>query len=328
MSEQLSRRCPARRRIRARGHGGVREEGRRHQGRWSTRPTTQAQTQRAVDGDGADRCCSTGIEERITFATVPGRAADAWCATGRRGPRRVPEARHRRCSPNRCWRSASPRASNERPYYVVHHTFDVAGNWGVRRDGRGQEAGRRGDRHQRSERGGVARPRQGAAEGSDADDRRRAWASNPICTRADGMCPFHAASLDARRRQRQAHDRVAGDARAVPVGDVRSGARHPHCRNPKRCATGSTSCTSRCSPTTPARRSSPAFAAFKTQSEPVMYLADKNGTSPSASTDRSTAPKRVKRSADYSADYYLTSWKVFGMLSNMESDPKTDLRRR
>lgn len=159
--------------------------------------------------------------------------------------------------------------------YVVRYTFDVPGNWGVRATVPGKHPGDAAIAI--ADPNTVEFPVPGKAlpkvvTPTTAD----AMGVEPICTRAEGTCPFHTASLDSLVGNGKptvvllATPALCVSAMCGPVLDilisesaaVRDQLNIVHVEvfadN-----TGKTL--------------APAFAAFHTDSEPVMYLADKNG---------------------------------------------------
>jgi hypothetical protein len=135
----------------------------------------------------------TGIDERITFALLQGVPPSLFP-----GKSEVKVAFQKPGTEVLTAAMVAERKSEgiaERPYYVVHHTFDVPGNWGLQ----ATTAGRKPANlvFQVDDGGAVAWPTVGKqlpkTQTPTAVD---TMGVNPICTRSEGTCPFHAASLD------------------------------------------------------------------------------------------------------------------------------------
>jgi hypothetical protein len=216
----------------------------------------------------------SGIEERVTFAlfegvpaSLVGPDAEVKVAFQKPGTEVLTEA------------VVAERKSDgieDRPYYVVHHTFDTPGDWGLRAT--------------------IAGKKPGDAVVTINDPATAAWpvpgkalprvetptpdntlGVNPICTNSKGTCPFHTTSLDAVAGKNGkptiallATPALCQSATCGPVLDILMGETeavrdrlnivHVEVFSD---STGKTL--------------SPAFAAFKTDSEPVMYMADAKG---------------------------------------------------
>ena len=135
----------------------------------------------------------TGIEERITFALFEGVPAKLV------GPSAEVRVAFQKPSTKVLTESvvAERKSSGieDRPYYVVHHTFDVAGDWGLRATVAGKKPGDavitiNDPAAVAWPTPGDALPKQQTPTAIDTMD------VNPICTRSEGVCPFHAKSLD------------------------------------------------------------------------------------------------------------------------------------
>jgi hypothetical protein len=136
----------------------------------------------------------TGLDERVTFALVRGVPGtpfveeDVHVAFLKPGTQ-VPT------EPVVAERKASP-VEQVKAYYLVHHTFDVPGNWELHATAPGMKPGNLAfevvdPATVKWPVPGGALPRTPTPTAADP------MGVNPICTRADGPCPFHAASLDA-----------------------------------------------------------------------------------------------------------------------------------
>jgi hypothetical protein len=216
----------------------------------------------------------TGIEERITFALFQGvpatlvpAGAVVHVAFQKPGTKALTEA------------IPAVRKSEgitERPYYVVHHEFDVAGDWGLRATVVGKKPGDAVITINDPD--AVAWPTPGdALPKVKTPTTTDALGVDPICTRSEGTCPFHERSLDTLVGNGKptivmlSTPALCQSAVCGPVLDIllteteanRERANIVHVEVFAD-ATGKTL--------------SPAFAAFKTQSEPVLYLADRRGT--------------------------------------------------
>jgi hypothetical protein len=163
----------------------------------------------------------------------------------------------------------------DRPYYVVHHTFDSPGDWGLRATIAGKKPGDAVITV--NDPSTVAWPVPGKALPKvETPTPANTLGVDPICTHSDGICPFHTASLDKLIGNGRptiallATPALCQSATCGPVLDILISASdavrdklnivHVEVFSD---ATGKTL--------------SPAFAAFKTDSEPVMYMADKDG---------------------------------------------------
>jgi hypothetical protein len=216
----------------------------------------------------------SGIDERVTFAlfegvpaSLVGPAAEVKVAFLKPGAQELtdPVVAERKSD-----------GIEDRPYYVVHHNFDVPGDWGLRAVIAGKKPGDAALTI--SDPSTVAWPVPGKplprVETPTPDNTLDV---NPICTHSEGICPFHTTSLDAVLGKNGkptiallATPALCQSATCGPVLDiliaeteaVRDKLNIVHVEVYKD-ASGKTL--------------SPAFAAFQTDSEPVMYLADKRG---------------------------------------------------
>ncbi|MEY2472619.1 MAG: hypothetical protein QOK28_1948 [Actinomycetota bacterium] len=216
----------------------------------------------------------SGIEERVTFAmfegvpaSLVGPDATVHVAFQKPGTKELTEP------------VAAERKSDgieDRPYYVVHHNFDTAGDWGLRAMIAGKKPGDAVITI--NDPSAVAWPVPGKPLPKVATPTpANPMDVNPICTHSEGVCPFHTASLDALVGKNGkptiallATPALCQSATCGPVLDIliaesesvrdRLNIVHVEVYSD---ASGKTL--------------SPAFAAFKTDSEPVMYMADNNG---------------------------------------------------
>jgi hypothetical protein len=83
----------------------------------------------------------------------------------------------------------------DRPYYVVEHNFDVPGNWGLQATAAGHKPANLvfeviDPATAKFPTPGTAIPKTTTPTSTDT------MGVNPICTRSEGICPFHAQSLD------------------------------------------------------------------------------------------------------------------------------------
>jgi hypothetical protein len=172
----------------------------------------------------------------------------------------------------------------DRPYYLVHHNFDVAGDWGVQATVTGKKPGN--GVITVNDPATVAWPTPGKPVPKVASPTpANTLGVNPICTRNPSPCPFHDHSLDTVLGNGKptivllATPALCQSATCGPVLDIlmdeaasvatRANVVHVEVYTD---STGKTA--------------SPAFAAFHTDSEPVLYLADKAGIV----TDRLNGP--------------------------------------
>ncbi len=215
----------------------------------------------------------SGIEERITFALFQGvpaslvpAATEVMVSFQKPGTKVLTEA-------VRAERKSE--GIGERPYYVVRHNFDAAGDWGVRATVAGKKPGDavitiNDPATAAWPTPGEALPKVKTPTASDT------LGVNPICTRSEGPCPWHDASLDTLLGNGKptivllATPALCQSATCGPVLDILLGERgtlgtkvnvvHVEVFND---TTGKTL--------------SPAFAAFKVTSEPVLFFADRGG---------------------------------------------------
>ncbi len=237
------------------------------------KPTRNAQDD-VLSAVMAGSMYQTGVDERITFALFQGVPASLVPASA--GVKVAFQKPGTKVLTDAVVAERKSGGIDERPYYVVRHTFDAPGDWGFRATIAGKKAGDAVIKI--NDPAAVAWPTPGtklpkvktptAADGLGV---------SPICTRSEGTCPFHAQSLD----------RVLGNGRPTvlllatpalcksatcgPVLDILMaetesiGARANivHVEVYKD-GTGTTL--------------SEPFALFKTESEPVLYFADARGT--------------------------------------------------
>jgi hypothetical protein len=134
----------------------------------------------------------TGIDERVTFALLQGvppspfSGGEVKVAFQKPGTEVLTE------------KVAALRKSDgidERPYYVVRHNFDVAGNWGMQATVEGRKPANLV--FEVIDPGSAAFPTPGEAiPKTKTPTSADTMGVNPICTRSEGVCPFHAQSLD------------------------------------------------------------------------------------------------------------------------------------
>ena len=134
----------------------------------------------------------TGIDERVTFALLQGvppspfQGGEVRVAFQTPGTQVLTE------------KVAALRKSDgvdERPYYVVQHKFDAPGNWGMQATVQGRKPANLV--FEVIDPASAAFPTPGEAipktKTPTAGD---TMGVNPICTRSEGICPFHEQSLD------------------------------------------------------------------------------------------------------------------------------------
>ncbi|HVV35485.1 MAG TPA: hypothetical protein VHC63_02700 [Acidimicrobiales bacterium] len=232
-----------------------------------------------------------GIQERVTFAlfqgvpaTLVGADSAVHVAFQKPGTNEFSE-------PIEAERKSA--GIEDRPYYMVHYTFDEPGNWGLRATVDGKTPGDAALTI--NDPAKVEWPVPGkplfAVQTPTVDNTMDV---NPICTRADGTCPFHTTSLDAVLGKNGkptvallATPALCQSATCGPVLEILM-ADSEAVRDKLNIVhvevysdmTGKTL--------------SPAFAAFHTDSEPVMYLADKHGVV----TERFNGPFDKTEAAD------------------------------
>jgi hypothetical protein len=216
----------------------------------------------------------TGIEERVTFALFQGVPASLVPASAavkvafqKPGTKQLTEA---------VVAERKSEGIDERPYYVVHHEFDAAGDWGLRATVEGKKPGDAVITI--NDPAAVAWPTPGTALPKvETPTTADALGVNPICTRSEGTCPFHERSLDTvvgngkptivmLSTPALCQSAVCGPVLDILIAETESVRERANIVHIEVFAddTGKTL--------------SPAFAAFKTQSEPILYLADKRGT--------------------------------------------------
>jgi hypothetical protein len=154
-------------------------------------PTTQRQKD-LLQCVAAGFNLQTGIDERVTFALLQGvppspfSGGEVKVAFQKPGTEVLTE------------KVAALRKSDgieERPYYVVQHKFDVAGNWGMQ----ATVAGRKPANlvFEVIDPTAAAFPTPGEAiPKTKTPTAADTMGVNPICTRSEGICPFHGQSLD------------------------------------------------------------------------------------------------------------------------------------
>ena len=235
--------------------------------------TTSAGQQDVLSYVQAGSMYQSGINERVTFALFQGVpaslvGADAVVSVAFQKP-----GTKVLTDPVLAVRKSE--GIEDRPYYVVHHEFDVAGNWGVRATIPGKQAG---DAVLTvNDPAKVAWPVPGAPLPKIASPTPgNAMGVNPICTRSEGMCPFHAQSLDAvvgngkptvvlLATPALCQSATCGPVLDILMGEVAASASKLNVVHIE-VYTDSTG-----------KTAAPAFAAFHTDSEPAMFLANKSG---------------------------------------------------
>jgi hypothetical protein len=215
----------------------------------------------------------TGIDERVTFALFEGVPASLVPASAV-----VHVAFQKPNTKELTEPVVAERKSagiEERPYYVVAHNFDVAGDWGLRATVVGKKPGDAVIKINDPATvawptPGTALPKMKTPTPSDPMD------IDPICTRAEGTCPFHAQSLHSVLGNGKptiallATPALCQSATCGPVLDILLAESQPVTDKLNivhvEVYTDSTG-----------KTLSPSFAAFHTESEPVCYFADANG---------------------------------------------------
>ena len=238
----------------------------------SDSPTTQRQGD-LLQAVQAGFNFQTGIDERITFALLQGVPPKPFSGTGevrvafqKPGTRVLTPA------------VVAQRKSSgieDRPYYVVNHTFDVAGNWGLQ----ATTAGRKPANlvFQVDDPSAVKWPTPGKAlPKTKTPTAVDTMGVDPICTRSEGTCPFHAASLDRLLLNGKptivllATPALCKSATCGPVLDILMAESEPHLASVNvvhiEVFTDDTG-----------KTTSPAFSAFNLLNEPVCYFADYRG---------------------------------------------------
>jgi hypothetical protein len=215
----------------------------------------------------------TGIDERVTFALFEGVPASLVgadtvvnVAFQKPGTRVLTET---------VVAERKSEGIEERPYYVVRHNFDVAGDWGLQAQVAGKKPGNAVITI--NDPATVAWPTPGKALPKvQTPTPANTMGVDPICTRTPAPCAWHGNSLDTMLGNGKpsivllATPALCKSATCGPVLDILLGeaaavgnkANLAHVEVYKD-SSGSTL--------------SPAFAAFKTESEPVCYFVDKTG---------------------------------------------------
>lgn len=216
----------------------------------------------------------TGLDERVTFALLQGvppslfNGGEVHVAFQKPGTKVLtdPVVAERKSD-----------GVEQRPYYVVHNTFDVPGNWGLQATAAGMKPGNLvfevdDPSTLKWPVPGGALPKTQTPTATDP------MGVNPICTHADGPCPFHTASLDTLAGKNGkptivllATPALCQSQTCGPVLDILM-SQTESVRDQLNIVhveiytdeTGKTA--------------SPAFSAFNLTNEPVCYFADKHGT--------------------------------------------------
>lgn len=215
----------------------------------------------------------SGIDERITFALFQGVPAslvaadtEVMVAFQKPGTKVLTEA---------VKAERKSEGITDRPYYVVHHSFDAPGNWGVRAMVDGMKPGDAvieiGDPAT------VAWPTPGKAlPPVKTPTTGDAMEVNPICTRSEGPCPWHETSLHRLLGNGKptivllATPALCQSATCGPVLDILLGLKD-------QIGTRANVVHVEVFKDTTGKTLSPSFAEFKVTSEPVLFFADKNG---------------------------------------------------
>jgi hypothetical protein len=134
----------------------------------------------------------TGIDERVSFALLQGvppspfQGGEVKVAFQKPGTEVLTE------------QVAALRKSEgieDRPYYVVHHNFDVPGNWGMQATTAGKKPANLV--FEVIDPATAAFPTPGKAiPKTKTPTSADTMGVNPICTHSEGICPFHEQSLD------------------------------------------------------------------------------------------------------------------------------------
>lgn len=216
----------------------------------------------------------TGVDERVTFALLRGvpptlfKGGEVKVAFQKPGTRVLTEA---------VVAERKSEGVEARPYYVVHHTFDAPGDWGLQATAEGMKPGNLvftvdDPATVKWPVPGGAIPRTQTPTAADP------MGVNPICTHSDGICPFHEASLDTLVGKNGkptivllATPALCQSQTCGPVLDILM-SQSESVRDKLNIVhieiytdeTGKTP--------------SPAFNAFNLNNEPVCYFADKRGT--------------------------------------------------
>jgi hypothetical protein len=216
-----------------------------------------------------------GIDERITFALFQGVPASLVGADAEVSVQFQKPGTQVLTEPIVAIRKSA--GIEDRPYYVVNYEFDQAGDWGVRATVPGMKPGDAVLTINDPTKVPYPVPGQPLPKVKTptlADPME----VNPICTRSEGTCPWHDRSLHEVLGNGKptvvllATPALCQSATCGPVLDILMGARDKVIKDNVvnvvhvevyKDTTGKTL--------------SPSFAEFKTESEPVLYLADKNG---------------------------------------------------
>lgn len=216
-----------------------------------------------------------GIDERVTFALFQGVPASLVAADAEVSVQFQKPGTRELTEPIVAIRKSA--GIEERPYYLVNYQFDMTGNWGVRATVPGMKPG---DAVLTiNDPAKVAYPVPGQplpkVKTPTLTDHMEV---DPICTRSEGTCPWHEHSVHEVLGNGKptavllATPALCQSATCGPVLDILLGARDKVIKDNLinvvhvevyKDTTGKTL--------------SPSFAEFKTTSEPVLYLADKNG---------------------------------------------------
>lgn len=216
----------------------------------------------------------SGIDERVTFALFEGIPASLMKAGPEVKVAFVKPGTQGFTTPVVAERKSE--GIEERPYYVVHHNFDVPGDWGIRATVAGMKPG--DAMLSVADAASIAYPTIGTKlPSTKTPTSADAMGVNPLCSRSEGTCPFHAKSLDSLLGNGKptivmiATPALCTSATCGPVLDilmaevegVASQVNVVHIE----VFTDSSG-----------KTVSPALEPFHIQNEPVTYFADKSGT--------------------------------------------------
>ena len=215
----------------------------------------------------------TGIDERITFALFEGVPASLV------GPETVVKVAFQKPGTGVLTEAVFAERKSEgipdRPYYVVHHNFDVAGDWGLQAQVEGKKPGNAVITINDPAKVPWATPGK-ALPRPQTPTPANTLGVNPICTRTPNPCPWHEKSLDTMvGNGKPSIVLIATPALCVsstcgPVLDILLG---------EAAAIGTRANLAHVEvfKDSTGKVVSPAFAAFQSDGEPMCYFVDKNG---------------------------------------------------
>lgn len=216
----------------------------------------------------------TGIDERITFALLQGvpptlfNGGEVKVAFQKPGTQQLTEF---------VVAERKSEGVEARPYYVAHHTFDAAGDWGMQATAAGMKPGNLV--FHVDDPTAVQWPVPGGKlPATKTPTTADPMGVNPICTHSPGPCPFHGDSLDTLVGKNGrptivllATPALCQSQTCGPVLDILTSQTEPF-RDKLNIV--HIEIYTDMSGKTP----SPAFSAFNLNNEPVCYFADKSGT--------------------------------------------------